>query len=293
MGGVRGRARGRPCRSGDRQPADRRPRARPAVRGDPPARVRPRPDRVPVTSLRADSGTGMSAVLDRNEERVRRCGAGAPRRLELDSDVVGARVRRGADSPRLCSRCRAGWPTSPASSTSRLPRSASRTRSGSLGSRRSGRALSSGSGPSPRRSCARRPAGRYCPRSWSPCVVTGACGVAHRARDGAAARSVRRRQHVDPELDRPAHAHVVPRDLGRSAGARDARGEPARPHADADGALRARRRAAGGRGPRLRRAVAPRARARSRRRTGSGRSALWAWESPLHASVSERSRPRR
>ena len=93
----------------------------------------------------------------------------------------------------------------------------------------------------------------------------------HRARDRQAARRIRRRQHLDPQLDRPADAHVVPRHLGRSAGARDARGERARPHAHADGALRARRHAARGRGPRLRRALAPRAGPRARRRPGRGR----------------------
>ena len=71
-------------------------------------------------------------------------------------------------SPPRCSRCPAGWPISPASSTSRSPRSASGTRSGSPGSRRSGRAPSSGSAPSPRRSCARRAAGPCCRRSSSP-----------------------------------------------------------------------------------------------------------------------------
>ena len=195
-------------------------------------------------------------------------------------------------SPQRCSRCPAGWPISPASSTSRSPRSASRTPLGSPGSRRSGKAPSSASalrrGDLARegRLAAAAVASRRSRRR-------GRLRRAHRDRDRAAPRRVRRSQHVDPQLDRSADADLVPRHLGRSAGARDARGERPRPHAHADYSLRDRRHAGRIGGARLRRARPSPGRASRSRPAGTRSTRRSASEFRSRAFGSERSRPRR
>ena len=110
-------------------------------------------------------------------------------------------------------------------------------------------------------------------------------------RDRTAAQRVRRRQHLDPQLDLAAPADLVPGDLGRSARARAARGDGARPHVDAERPLRDRAHAPRARRPRARRDRPPGAGARAsprpgtsgaRRRASASRSHTRGWaSSPL------------
>ena len=91
-------------------------------------------------------------------------------------------------------------------------------------------------------------------------------GSAHRNRDRPAAERVRRRQHLDPELDRPDPADVVPGHLRRRAGPRPPGDDRPRPYGDPDRPLPRRALARGARDPRARRARSARAGARARRR---------------------------
>ena len=80
-------------------------------------------------------------------------------------------------SPRPCSRCRAGWPISPASSTSRSPRSAWRSRSGSPGIPSLGQGAFFGIGAFAEAILRAKGGWPLLPSLLVAVVVTGACGV--------------------------------------------------------------------------------------------------------------------
>ena len=185
--------------------------------------------------------------------------------MELDGHALGARVRGRRARP-----ARPAGGAHGRSGRLRLPRARGR------GPRLRGRAgrdplARTGSVPRDRRLHRGNPAreGRLAAAPLAPRRDRRdrGRGSAHRDRDRPAAERVRRRQHLDPELDRPDPADVVPGHLGRRAGPRPSGDDRPRPYGDPDRPLPRGAVARRARDPRARRSRSARAGARARRRT--------------------------